>query len=49
MKSFVRADTLVLKQHFEKKLIEMEEEKKRLQVDLIPFVLINNTSKSQFC
>jgi len=32
MKSFVRTDAVVLKQHFEKKLIELEEEKKHLQV-----------------
>lgn len=32
MKSFIRIDTLVLKQHFEKKLIELEEEKRLLQV-----------------
>nr|PNR45420.1 hypothetical protein PHYPA_015191 [Physcomitrium patens] len=31
MKSFIRIDTLVLKQHFEKKLIELEEEKRLLQ------------------
>lgn len=32
MKSFVRPDALFLKQHFEKKLVELEEEKKYLQV-----------------
>ena len=32
MKSFVRTDALVLKQHFEKKLIEVEEEKKNVEV-----------------
>ncbi|KAJ7298771.1 hypothetical protein O6H91_Y429500 [Diphasiastrum complanatum] len=31
MKSFARPDTAVLKQHFEKKLTELEEEKKALQ------------------
>jgi hypothetical protein len=32
MKSFVRSDAVVLKQHFEKKLIEVEEEKKHVEV-----------------
>lgn len=32
MKTFVRSDAVVLKQHFEKKLVELEEEKKYLQV-----------------
>jgi len=32
IKLFVRPDATVLKQHFEKKLVELEEEKKYLQV-----------------
>lgn len=31
MKSFVRTDAVVLKQHFEKKLMDLEDEKKHLQ------------------
>lgn len=36
MKTFVRTDALVLKQHFEKKLVEVEEEKKHVEVYCIP-------------
>lgn len=32
MKSFAKPETVVLKQHFERKLVELEEEKKMLQV-----------------
>lgn len=32
MKQFARGDTAVLKQHYEKKLMDMEQEKKSLQV-----------------
>lgn len=32
MKSFSKPETVVLKQHFERKLVELEEEKKMLQV-----------------
>lgn len=35
MKSFVRSDAVVLKLHFERKLVELEEEKKTLQVFMI--------------
>lgn len=35
MKEFAKSDTSVLKQHYEKKLNEMEQEKKALQVYLI--------------
>jgi hypothetical protein len=34
MKSFSKPETVVLKQHFERKLVELEEEKKMLQVTL---------------
>lgn len=34
MKTFVRYDAIVLKQHFERKLVELEEEKEMLQVCL---------------
>lgn len=34
MKQFARVDTSVLKQHYEKKLLELEHEKKALQVSL---------------
>lgn len=33
MKRFTGADTSVLKQHYEKKVLELEQEKKILQVD----------------
>lgn len=32
MKQFAKGDTATLKQHYEKKLMEMEHEKKSLQV-----------------
>ncbi len=32
MKSFSKPETIVLKQHFERKLVELEEEKRSLQV-----------------
>ena len=32
MKSFAKCDGVVLKHHFEKKIVELEEEKKTLQV-----------------
>lgn len=56
MKSFVRTDALVLKQHFEKKLIELEDEKKHLQkerdklladLENLSHVSDENTLKSQ--
>jgi hypothetical protein len=34
MKSFAKCDGVVLKQHFEKKIVELEEEKKSLQVSI---------------
>lgn len=43
MKQFAKSDTSVLKQHYEKKLNELEQEKKALQVfsclpsDTMPF------------
>jgi hypothetical protein len=36
MKSFTKPETVVLKQHFERKLLELEEEKKSLQVFSVP-------------
>lgn len=36
MKSFAKPETVVLKQHFERKLLELEEEKKSLQVFSVP-------------
>lgn len=35
MKSFAKPETVVLKQHFERKLVELEEEKKMLQVEFL--------------
>ncbi|KAG6548609.1 hypothetical protein Mapa_010098 [Marchantia paleacea] len=35
MKSFARPDAVVLKQHFERKLVELEEEKKVLQAIIV--------------
>jgi hypothetical protein len=37
MKQFAKSDTSVLKQHYEKKLTELEQEKKALQVLLAYF------------
>ena len=40
MKQFAKSDTSVLKQHYEKKLNELEQEKKALQVLLAYFTYI---------
>lgn len=39
MKRFASADTSVLKLHYEKKLLELEQEKKALQV-IVLFIII---------
>lgn len=35
MKQYTRTDTAVLKQHYEKKLLELEQEKKSLMVKVL--------------
>ncbi|KAG9440701.1 hypothetical protein H6P81_020866 [Aristolochia fimbriata] len=48
MKNFSKADTSVLKQHYEKKLLELEQEKKALQKEIeeLRFNLANISSSS---
>ncbi|XP_020091220.1 kinesin-like protein KIN-4C isoform X1 [Ananas comosus] len=51
MKQFARVDTSVLKQHYEKKLLELEHEKKALQKEIedLRFNLANISSSSDEC
>ena len=46
IKLFVRPDATVLQQHFEKKLVELEEEKKYLQVRVCGWTSNGSNCKS---